>query len=248
MGRSLLLTSPLEHGHDVEAFQRALTRNHYYHGGISGQYDTLTAQAAFRAKYWLGYAKPDHVAGDRLYGYLMGARRTPSMVLIAKRRRAAMPKQTLASKALARALKDVGIKENPPNSNNNPFGVWYGFNLVPWCNEAVSRWYCDVGSTAFKRGLRYSFVPTMAADARAGRNHLTISHPVIPGDVIAFDWEHDGNPDHTGLFVKWIDKAAGTFESVEGNTALGNNSNGGEVQHRKDRNTHEVHTFIHVGS
>lgn len=250
MGRSLVLTSPHEKGKDVEAFQRALTRNGYYHGEINGVYDEVVAQSAYRAKYWLGYLKPDHVAGDRLYGYLMGAKRTPTMVLTAKRRRAAQkpPQKTLAAKALARALKDVGIVEVPVN--NNPFGRWYGFNFVAWCNMAVSRWYCDVGSKAFKRGSRYSYVPTMDADARAGRNHLSVAHPVMPGDVISFDWpgESRGTPDHTGLFVKWIDKAAGTFESVEGNTSNANNSNGGEVMHRKDRNVSEVRTFIHVGA
>lgn len=248
MGRALLLTSPHEKGHDVEAFQRALTKRGYYHGPINGIYDVPTAQAAFRAQYWLGYLHPSHVAGDKLYGYLKGARRTTAMVLTAKRRRAAVPKQSLASKALARAFKDIGIKESPSGTNNNPFGVWYGFNYVPWCNEAVSRWYCDVGSKAFKAGDRYSFVPTMDGDARAGRNHLSISHPVIPGDVITFDWDHNGIPDHTGLFVKWIDKNAGSFESVEGNTGIGNDSNGGEVMHRKDRVISEVRTFIHVGA
>lgn len=248
MGRTLVLTSPLEKGNDVAAFQRALTKNGYYHGEINSEYDTLTAQSAFRAKYWEGYLHPDHVAGDRLYGYLMGAKRTPAMVLIAKRRRAAVkpPQATLAAKALANSFKDVGIKETPVN--NNYFGKWYGFNYVPWCNEAVSKWYCDAGSKSFKRGERYSFVPAMDMDARTGRNHLSISHPVIPGDVVTFDWDHDGTPDHTGLFVKWIDKAAGTFESVEGNTSGTNNSNGGEVMHRKDRVISEVRTFIHVGA
>jgi|SRR5882724_9840826 len=246
MGRTLVLTSPHEKGSDVAAFQRALTKNDYYHGEISEVYDPITAQAAYRAKYWLGYLHPDHVAGDRLYGYLMGANRTPAMVLLAKKRRLAVPKTTLQSRALANALRSVGIKETPVN--NNPFGIWYGFNYVPWCNEAVTKWYCDAGSKAFVKGHKYSYVPTMDADARAGRNNLSIAHPVIGGDIITFDWDHNGEPDHTGLFVKWIDKPMGMFESIEGNTSNANNSNGGEVMHRKDRVIGEVRTFIHVGA
>lgn len=251
MGRTLALTSPLVKGKDVEAFQRALTHNGYYHGPVNGVYGDITAQAAYRAKYWLGYLKADHVAGDRLYGYLMGAKRTPQMLLIAKRRRMAKPKiptQTLGMKALIESFKYVGVTENPPNTNHQKFGVWYGMDRVAWCNIYVSYCYATVGSKAFVRGHYYSYVPTMDADARAGRNNLSIAHPVMPGDVIAFTWPGEpGGPHHTGLFVKWINKATGTFESLEGNTSASNNSNGGQVMHRKDRNTSEVRTFIHVG-
>jgi hypothetical protein len=248
MGRVLALVSPLEHGNDVAAFQRALTARSYYHGEITGKYDELTAQAAYRAKYWLGYAKPDHIAGDRLYGYLKGATRTPLMVLTAKRRRRALSNTPLRFKALTHAMKYKGVTESPSGSNHTQFGVWYGMDHVPWCDIFVSFNYVAVGSKAFARGSRYSYVPTMANDARAGANHLSIAHPVMPGDVITFDWDNDGVPDHTGFFVKWLNKTEGKFATLEGNTSGSNNSNGGEVMYREDRALSEVHSFIHVGA
>jgi len=249
MGRTLILTTPHMHGNDVHAFQNALTRNKYYHGPLNAEYDVLTAQAAYTAKYWLGYLKPDHAAGDLLYGYLLGHPTTIAMRARAVKRRRAIPKLTLGQKALAVMLKYEGVKENPAGSNHTQFGVWYGVDRAPWCNILVSYCYVSAGSKAFVRGHDYSYVPTMDADARAGRNNLRIAHPgPITGDVVTFDWDHDGNPDHTGLFIKWLDDAHTKFESIEGNTGIGNNSNGGEVLKRNDRVVSEVRTFIHVGA
>jgi len=250
MGRVLVLTTPHETGNDVRAFQNALTTNNYYHGQVNGVYDPLTAQAAYRAKYWLGYRVPDQVAGDRLYGYLMGAPTTVAMKLRARNRRQTLASTPLRTKALTKALTYKGVKETPPGSNQQPFGVWYGMNGVPWCNIFVSYCYVAVGSKAFVRGHYYSYVPYMASDAHSGRNHLTVTHSPEPGDVVTFDWpgESPGTPDHTGLFVKWLDPAHNTFATIEGNTAIGNNSNGGEVCYREDRVISEVYNFIHVGA
>jgi len=45
----------------------------------------------------------------------------------------------------------------------------------------------------------------------------------------------DGRFDHTGIFVRWIEVGK-TFESIEGNTAVGNDSNGGNVMLRTRKN------------
>ena len=146
-------------------------------------------------------------------------------------------------------MKYVGVAENPPQSNHQQFGVWYGFDRVPWCAEFVSYCYVTAGSKAFVRGHNYSYVPYMANDASRGLNHLTIAHPgPVAGDPITFDWDKDGVPDHTGLFVKWLDADHTKFASIEGNTSGTNNSNGGQVMYREDRYTSEVHSFIHVGA
>jgi len=145
-------------------------------------------------------------------------------------------------------MKYKGVTEDPPGSNHQKFGVWYGMDKVPWCNIFVSYCYALAHSRTFVQGHYYSYVPYMAADAQAGRNHLSIAHPVVAGDVITFDWDRDGIPDHTGLFIKWLDQAKGTFASIEGNTAIGNNSNGGQVCYREDRVMSEVHSMIHVGA
>lgn len=250
--RTLFLTTPHLKGDHVLAMQHALTHAGFYKGALNAEYGPLTAQAAYRAKYRLGYLHPDQRAGDLLYAYLTGIKKpTALMRLTAKERQPKPVPLTHAAMALKFATQFVGITESPPGSNLQQFGRWYGFNGVPWCNIFVS--YCYIlgaNSKVFQKGKNYSYVPFMDGDARAGRNNLSIAVHPLPGDVITFDWpgESPGIPDHTGLFVKWNDVAMDSFTSLEGNTSSGNNSNGGQVMMRADRAKSEVRTFIRVGA
>jgi hypothetical protein len=108
---------------------------------------------------------------------------------------------------------------------------------------AVTRAYVDAGSKAFARGQRYAYVPYIVHDARAGANGLAITHDPKPGDVVCYDWDGDGVADHTGLFDHW--NGGNDFVAVEGNTALGNDSNGGQVMERT-RHRSNVQAFVHV--
>ena len=50
-----------------------------------------------------------------------------------------------------------------------------------------------------------------------------------PGDIVIYDWGRDGVPDHCGI----IETVGGSsVVAIEGNTAVGNDSNGGEVMRR----------------
>jgi hypothetical protein len=56
-----------------------------------------------------------------------------------------------------------------------------------------------------------------------------VSGPPQPGDIAVFDWD-GGLPDHVGIVIR----ANGNgIDTVEGNTAVGNDSDGGEVMRRK---------------
>jgi hypothetical protein len=69
------LTHPPEHGEDVRVLQQLLGMP------VTGQYDESAANAVYRKKLELGYATPDHDAGDLLVSYLKGTKRpTPAMV------------------------------------------------------------------------------------------------------------------------------------------------------------------------
>jgi len=138
--------------------------------------------------------------------------------------------------ALAEALRHVGVRESPPGSNRTMFGRWFGVDGVPWCAIFVSycfdvgagvvlcrRWY---GAGTGPRGVAY--VPTLSAWLRAtGR---AVDDPQ-PGDLAIFDWD-GGLPDHVGIVVRA--NGAG-LQTVEGNTAVGNDSDGGEVMRRERR-------------
>lgn len=271
--RTLHLVSPKmkdgqdkTHRKDVSDAQYLLNNNvfkeHYYLGVVDGDYGEMTAQGAYRAKFWLGYPlhaldfnkKVNQHFGNVLFEYLHGDRKpTPYMRLLRKQRLAAAKSVPLGVKAVQEAKKWVGTKESPPESNQVKFSYWYGM-IGAWCAMFVT-WCYVIGanSKAFVRGQRYAYVPYLEADARAGQNNLTITRNPVEGDPVCFDWDDDGISDHVGLFLYWIDRNAGSFHTIEGNTSGSNNSNGGEVMFR-DRYISDVsfkHTnqpaFIHVG-
>ena len=149
--------------------------------------------------------------------------------------------------ALAEALRHVGVRESPPGSNRTMFGRWFGVDGVPWCAIFVS--YCfsvGAGVTLCRgwhgagvnaRGVAY--VPTLEAWLCAtGREVPSWSAPA-PGDVAVFDWD-GGLPDHVGIVVRV--RADGELDTVEGNTAVGNDSDGGAVMRRRRRRS-QVSTF-----
>jgi peptidoglycan hydrolase-like protein with peptidoglycan-binding domain len=246
--RTLSLTSPLMHGSDVIALQWLLHQRGYLKDKQDGDYGPMTAQAVYRAKFWLGYRKPDHSAGGLLKAYLKEERKTTSAMraraTARKRKRAQTP---LRVKALANLKRHLGEKEFPPGSNHVPWASdWYGV-IGPWCAMGVTRAYVDAGSKVFKRGSRYAYVPFIVGDARAGRNNLTLTMMPKPGDLVCYDWQGDHVGDHVGLFERWIAGGEGIeFHAIEGNTALGNDSNGGEVM-RRTRKRPQVQAFVHVG-
>jgi hypothetical protein len=143
---------------------------------------------------------------------------------------------SMGQRALAEALRHVGVRESPPGSNRTMFGRWFGVDGVPWC--AIFASYCfDVGAgVVLCRGWRgagtgprgVAYVPTLAAWLKAtGR---AVTEPA-PGDLAIFDWD-GGLPDHVGIVVR---ANGSTLLTVEGNTAVGNDSDGGEVMRRERR-------------
>jgi peptidoglycan hydrolase-like protein with peptidoglycan-binding domain len=261
--RTLALTSPHMHGPDVLALQWLLHQRGYLKDKADGEYGQLTAQAVYRAKFWLGYRKPDHSAGGLLVAYLKHERKpTPGMAARAvtrRRRKAATP---LRVKALANMKKHLGEKEHPSGSNRMPWASeWYmGVSTAwsakhwttqtpgpPWCAMAVTRAYVDAGSKAFAPGNHYAYVPFIVNDARGGFNNLAVTNHPEPGDIACYDWERNGVADHVGLFESWIAGGEGVeLLADEGNTSVASDSNGGEVM-RRTRKRSQVQAFVHVG-
>lgn len=127
------------------------------------------------------------------------------------------------------AEKEIGVVESPENSNKTKYGKWFGFNGVAWCGMFVSWVYATAGKQLPNIGFKKGFAGCQTAVAFAIKNDWVTKKPVA-GDIVFFDWNSDGRYDHTGIFVKAIDKK--TFESIEGNTSLTNQSNGGQVMRR----------------
>lgn len=246
MSDIMFLHSPHLRSPAVAELQTLLKAKGFYHGGIDHEFGILTSQAVYRAKYWLGYPKPDHVAGPVLTSYLKGTK-TPASYRVFRTLRQRKAKQvSVGQRMLNEARTHLGTKESPPGSNRVLFSNWYGL-IGSWCAMFVS--FCGVKfSKSFIKGHRYAYVPYVVADARAGRNNLVIVHvsQVRPGDLVCYDWpgESPGTADHIGFFESWIANGS-TFHAIEGNTAVGNDSNGGEVM-RRERSVSTVQAFVRV--
>lgn len=260
--RTLRLVSPHMKGTEVEVAQRLLAgkigvlRHKCYAGHIDGEYGPGTAGATKRAKYLLGYPKRkcDTAFGPDMHAYITGEKkRSWVMRTLGTKRAKAEAKHALKGgtfkKAEALAAHYVGTHESPAGSNLQPFGKWYGANGVPWCAIFVSFVLSHIG-----RPFKESYVPNIVANARAARGKTrvipasAVKSALANGHVVlaCFDWpgESPGTADHVGFAVSGV-AGDGTFHTIEGNTAVGNDSNGGEVM-RRVRYANTVQAFVEV--
>ena len=132
------------------------------------------------------------------------------------------------------ALRYLGVKEYPPDSNNVIFNTdYYGRKVsgnYPWCCAFVWDVFRMAGaSSLFYGGRKTAYCPYVETWGKS--NGLTV--PINSGrygDIVLFDWQHNGEADHIGFIES--KKENGSYITIEGNTAVGNDSNGGEVMRR----------------
>ena len=134
------------------------------------------------------------------------------------------------TKLIEIARQEIGQTESPPDSNITKYSKWFGLSGVPWCAEFVSWVYHHAGQPLPNIGFRKGFAGCQTAVAYFRKNGKVVTVPE-PGDIVFFDWNGDGRFDHTGIFVKKFDEI--WFETIEGNTSLTNQSNGGQVMLRQ---------------
>ncbi len=144
------------------------------------------------------------------------------------------------NKILDIAKAEIGYFETPANSNKTKYGKWFGLDGVAWCGMFVSWCYAQAGYQLEKIGFLKGFAGCQTA-VKHFRDTKQITTDPKPGDIVFFDWNKDGRFDHTGLFVSKIDEF--TFHSIEGNTSLRNNSNGGNVMLRQRKYADAI--FVH---
>jgi len=135
------------------------------------------------------------------------------------------------------AKAEIGVCENPPQSNVVKYNDWFYGKRVQgpnyaWCGTFFSWCYAmagiPLGTIDYLRGI--SGVPYGLKNvSKWGK--LIDSKDATPGCAVIYDWDGNGTPDHIGMFLRHID--ANYFEAIEGNTSLANQSNGGEVMLRK---------------
>ncbi len=131
------------------------------------------------------------------------------------------------------AASYVGVKENPRNSNNVIFNThFYGGPVrgaaYPWCCAFVWDIFRMAGASGlFYDGKKTAYCPAVETWGKRYRVDKTAGQY---GDIVLFDWGRDGVADHIGLIERR--NADGSYVCIEGNTAAGNDSNGGAVMRR----------------
>ena len=122
----------------------------------------------------------------------------------------------------------------------------YQFDQGAWCadfvrmalgeaigDENLPEWYQNVENKAY--------CPSIAA---AGEGHQVDVSQAQPGDIVLFDWDSDGTPDHVGLLVDNGDGAT-TINTIEGNTS---GAGGGSCVEEKPRDMSTVYGIYSMAS
>lgn len=136
---------------------------------------------------------------------------------------------TKGDQVIAAATPEIGYVEKPAGTNKTKYGAWFGFDGVAWCGMFVSWCYAKAGTPLGNIGFSKGFAGCQTAVAHFRKTGEVVTDPQA-GDIVFFDWNLDGRFDHTGVYVKKL--AGADFETIEGNTSLKNQSNGGSVMRR----------------
>lgn len=253
--RELRLTSPYMTGADVSAIQSALNDAIGAGLAVDGEFGELTAAAVKKWRYAAGLQKWETSRMPaRAQRVLLGqAKRTTAEIARAKMRAGSVKHEerhgeNMRVAALAVAEAEIGVKEQPRNSNDGPrvreYQAVTGAYRAPWCASFVAWCFKRVGRNL--RGFNTAYCPSYVASARASKNGLWVvkAADAKPGDLVLFDWQQNGESDHIGILASEV-SARGAFTAIEGNTSTSDWSNGGQVMRRK-RNTSQVTCFVRV--
>lgn len=119
----------------------------------------------------------------------------------------------------------IGVLESPPGSNKVKYAKWFGMDGAPWCMMFVQWVFHEAGFNLH----RTASCTTLANRYRDAKKWVTSGYK--PGDIVMFDWSGKrSKTEHVGI----VESVApdGTLTTIEGNTAVGNDSNGGAVMRR----------------
>lgn len=138
-----------------------------------------------------------------------------------------------AKKIIAMAASQIGIKEQPANSNKVKYNTeYYGREVsgsaYPWCCAFVWWVFKACGaSQLFYGGQKTAYCPTVENYYKQQGKWYQSGKP---GDMVLFDFSGKGIAGHIGIVEKV--NSDGSYTTIEGNTGSGNDANGGAVMRR----------------
>lgn len=131
-----------------------------------------------------------------------------------------------AKDILAVARKELGYTESPAGSNRTKYGKWFGLDGQPWCMMFIQWCFRQAGAQDMLPAHTASCGAFMRASKAAER---WVTGNYKPGDVVIYDFPGGASTDHCGIVVAATNNGV---QAIEGNTAVGDDSNGGKVMER----------------
>ena len=137
------------------------------------------------------------------------------------------------------ARREVGTKEQPPNSNKVKYNTaYYGREIsgsaYPWCCAFI--WWlfreCNASPLFFGGKKTASCTTLMNFYKQQGQFSKT---PRV-GSLVFYNWGKGNTAKHIGIVTS---VGNGSITAIEGNTGIGNDSNGGQVMERT-RYTYQI--------
>lgn len=136
---------------------------------------------------------------------------------------------------VVKAKSFIGVTENPPNSNDVIFNRnYYGRPVkgaeYPWCIAFIWDVFRLCGaSELFFRGKQTAYCPRLEGWGKS--DGLIVSKDKgDSGDIVLFDFNNKGIATHGGIIEKR--NFDGSYTTIEGNTSLRSDENGGAVMRR----------------
>lgn len=136
---------------------------------------------------------------------------------------------TVPADVLKVAARQIGYAET--SNNRTKYGVWYGMDGQEWCAMFVSYCFYIAGlPLPITTSKGFAYCP-YGVDWFKNKGQWFTSPKV--GDVVFYDW-HPNTADSDAWHVGIVESINpnGSVVSIEGNTAVGNDSSGGKVMRR----------------
>jgi len=211
-------------GGQVSVLQQMLAKAGFDPGGVDGDFGPKTQSAVRRFQAARGL-QVDGVVGPQTMAALNGSHFTPAprpgpTTITPPSVTPPANNAELRQRMLQIAQGEIGTTERT-NSNDGAvlkYPNYFGRHSEAYCSDFVS-WV----STQAGQPMNQAYVPTVKHDLIASGRWKGKQNPQ-PGDLVLFDWNHDGQPDHIGL-VKSVN-ANGTITTIEGNTGGPNGREG----------------------
>lgn len=136
-----------------------------------------------------------------------------------------------ASAVISKARSQLGTSEQPPFSNRQPYGAWYGMNGVAWCAIFVSWvfWHAGYPLPPIRTRKGFAYCPDIVNWAKRNDCWVDRNTRPEPGWIVLFDFPGDGvnRPSHVGIVQGVLPD--GRVHCLEGNTNGSGSRTGGKV-------------------